>query len=302
MCEINFRKPKIEDIKRLREFFSCSDVRGCDYTPCNIYLWSDVYNTEIAYTDNVLYIRYMDDGEYYFAFPIVKKRLKAALDNLIHDCENKNIEFKLGIIEHWMFELIEKLYPGQFEINYLRDSADYVYSIEELASLAGRKYHGKKNHVNKFKKTYEKWNYESISDENIEECINMVKEWGIENHCYNNISKAEEICVMIKGLRQMKELSLKGGLLRVGDRVVAVTLGEPINDKMFVIHFEKAFADIQGAYPMINQQFILNELMDYRYVNREEDMGLEGLRRAKESYNPVFLVEKGVVTRKDAKR
>lgn len=302
MCEINFRKPEIGDVKRLREFFSGSGVNGCDYTPSNIYLWSEVYHTEIAYTDNVLYIRYMNEGEYYFAFPIVKKGLKAAFDNLMHDCENKNIEFKLGIIEHGMFEIIEKLYPGQFQITYHRDSADYVYSIEKLASLAGKKYHGKKNHINKFKKTYEKWNYESISDENVEECIEMVKAWGIENDCYNNVSKAEEICVMIKGLKQMKELSLKGGLIRAGDRVAAVTLGEPVNDKMFVIHFEKAFANIQGAYPMINQQFILNELMDYRYVNREEDMGLEGLRKAKESYNPEFMVEKGVVTRKNAKK
>ena len=198
-----------------------------------------------------------------------------------------------------MFDMIDKLYPGQFQVNYFRESADYVYSVGNLAALAGKKYHGKKNHVNKFKKTYEKWGYESINSENILECIEMVKEWGIENDCYNDISRAEEICVMIKGLRQMKELSLKGGLIRIGKKVVAVTLGEPISDNMFVIHFEKAFADIQGAYPMINQQFIIHELMDYQYVNREEDMGLMGLRKAKESYNPEFMVEKGVVTRKD---
>lgn len=298
MCEINFRKPEIEDVNRIREYFSDAGVNCCDYTPANIYLWSGVYNTEISYNDEVLYIRYMNDGEYYFSFPFAKKHLKTAFENLMGYCESKNIEFKLGIIEPWMFEIIDKLYPGQFSVDYIRDGADYVYNIADLAALAGKKYHGKKNHVNKFKKTYEKWNYERISSENLEDCIAMVKEWCVENDCCEDKSKSEEICIMINGLQHMGELSLKGGIIRAGDRIVGVTLGEEVNEKMFVIHFEKAFAGIQGAYPMINQQFIINELMDYRYVNREEDMGLEGLRKAKESYHPVFMVEKGVVTRK----
>lgn len=299
MCGINFKKPEIEDVNRLRDFLSDAGVNACDYTPANLYLWSEVYNTEIAYTEHALYIRYMNDGEYYFSFPIAKKRLKEAFDNLMHDCERKETAFQLGIVEPWMFEIIDKLYPGQFKITYNRDSADYVYSTELLAALAGKKYHGKKNHINKFKKTYEKWTYESINRENCLECIEMVKSWGMENDCFNDRSKADEMCIMIKGIKHMEELSMKGGLIRIGDKVAAVTLGEPVNDKMFVIHFEKAFANIQGAYPMINQQFILHELMDYEYVNREEDMGLEGLRKAKESYNPEFMVQKGVVTRKD---
>ncbi|MBQ3584242.1 MAG: DUF2156 domain-containing protein [Lachnospiraceae bacterium] len=298
MAEINFRKPTVEDVDKIREFLKDSGVNCCDYTPANIFLWSMVYHTQVSITDEALFVRYMHDGEYYFLFPIVKKHLKNALEMLISFCEETQIEFKLGVVEPWMFELIDTLYPKQFEVTYHRNGADYVYKTEHLAKLAGKKYHGKKNHINKFKKLNEDWSYERICKENVNDCIVMVKEWCVENECCNDQSKADEICVMINGLCHMDELSLKGGLIRAGERIVAVTIGEEVNENMFVIHFEKAFASVQGAYPMINQQFILNELMEYQYVNREEDMGLEGLRKAKESYHPEFLVEKGVVKRK----
>ena len=106
------------------------------------------------------------------------------------------------------------------------------------------------------------------------------------------------MCVTLNSLRLFEELELKGGLLRVNGEIVAFTMGEPISEDTFVVHIEKAFADVQGAYPMINQQFVEHECMNYKYVNREEDTGAEGLRKAKLSYRPVFLVEKGVVTKK----
>ena len=96
----------------------------------------------------------------------------------------------------------------------------------------------------------------------------------------------------------LEELELIGGILRVEGEVVAFTIGEPISDDTFVVHIEKAYAEIQGAYPMINQQFVEHECLKYKYVNREEDTGAEGLRKAKLSYQPVFLVEKGNVKEK----
>jgi len=100
-------------------------------------------------------------------------------------------------------------------------------------------------------------------------------------------------------LRLMNELKLTGGLLRIDGEVIAFTIGEPINEEMFVVHIEKAFKDIQGAYTMINQQFVEHELQSYQYVDREEDTGAEGLRKAKLSYRPVFLIEKGTVWEKE---
>ena len=175
------------------------------------------------------------------------------------------------------------------------DYADYVYETEKLATLAGKKLHGKRNHINKFKTLYPDWTYESLSDDNVEDCFQMALEWRNQNGCEDDPEKNAEMCVTLNSLRLYKELGLKGGVLKAGGRIVAFTVGEPLCDDTFVVHIEKAFPDVDGAYPMINQQFVQHECMDYKYVNREEDTGAEGLRKAKLSYKPAFLEEKGVV-------
>ena len=129
----------------------------------------------------------------------------------------------------------------------------------------------------------------------------MALKWREEAECEQDEEKRAEMCVTLNALRLFEELGLKGGLLRAEPEgeVLAFTIGEPLNPDTFVVHIEKAFAGIQGAYPMINQQFVIHEAQGYQYVNREEDTGAEGLRKAKLSYRPVFLVEKGMVSYKD---
>lgn len=138
-----------------------------------------------------------------------------------------------------------------------------------------------------------------MSGDNLEECFQMALKWRNDNGCNDDEEKNAEMCVTLNALRLFEELELSGGVLRVDGEIVAFTLGEPVCSDTFVVHIEKAFADIQGAYPMINQQFVEHECMDYLYVNREEDTGSEGLRKAKLSYRPVFMVEKGVVKEKE---
>ena len=196
------------------------------------------------------------------------------------------------------FALLEEIYPGRFQIEYRRDYADYVYEAEKLAKLSGKKYHGKKNHTNKFKKLYPNWQYERLNDSNVEECFQMALKWRNKNGCEEDTEKNSEMCVTLNSLRLYKELDLCGGVLRAEGNVVAFSIGEPVSDDTFVVHIEKAFADVPGAYPMINQQFVEHEVQGFSYVNREEDMGETGLRSAKESYHPIFMVEKGIVTEK----
>ena len=124
----------------------------------------------------------------------------------------------------------------------------------------------------------------------------MALEWRHLNQCDLDEEKRAEVCVTMNALRLMNELQLTGGLLRVDGKVVAFSIGEELNKDMYVVHIEKAFSNMNGAYQMINQQFVLHEAMDYKYVNREDDAGSEGLRKAKESYRPVFMLEKGIVT------
>ncbi len=204
----------------------------------------------------------------------------------------------MHLVQEQEYGLLELWYPGKFQIAYDRDSADYVYETEKLTTLAGKKLHGKRNHINKFKENYPNWVYEPVTGENVEECFQMALKWRKEAECEQDEEKRAEMCVTLNALRLLEELQLKGGLLRAepGGEVIAFTIGEPLNPDTFVVHIEKAFAEVQGAYPMINQQFVAHEAQGYQYVNREEDTGAEGLRKAKLSYRPAFLVEKGMVT------
>lgn len=127
----------------------------------------------------------------------------------------------------------------------------------------------------------------------------MAELWCMFNNCGGDDSKKSEFCVTKNSIRKFEELGLIGGVLRVDGEIVAFTIGEPVNEDTFVVHIEKAFSAVDGAYPMINQQFVEHELQGkYKYVNREEDLGVEGLRKAKLSYKPAFLIEKGIATLK----
>lgn len=139
-----------------------------------------------------------------------------------------------------------------------------------------------------------------MSKDNLEECFQMALKWREENDCENDDEKRGEMCVALNSLRLFEELHLTGGVLRIDGKVVAFTIGEPICEDTYVVHIEKAYADVQGAYTMINQQFVEHECMNYKYVNREDDTGAEGLRKAKLSYRPVLMVEKGDVTVKES--
>lgn len=127
----------------------------------------------------------------------------------------------------------------------------------------------------------------------------MALKWRNENGCEEDEEKNAEMCVTLNALRLFEELELTGGVLKIDGKVAAFTLGEPITSDTFVVHIEKAFAEVPGAYTMINQQFVEHECRAFRYINREEDTGAEGLRKAKLSYRPVFLVEKGNVKETD---
>lgn len=295
MGEIQFKRPELEDREFIHSYFTKYPSRSCEKTFANAYLWSRHYKVVYAIIENTLVFKSENQG-LAFTYPIGEAGdVKRAIDFLKTYFEEKGAPFQLYHVTESQFEQLEEWYPGRFEIQYNRDVADYVYESEKLATLSGKKLHGKRNHINKFKATFEDWKYETLSSENVEECFQMALKWREQNGCEEDEEKNAEMCVTLNSLRLQKELELTGGLLRVNGEVIAFTIGEPISEDTFVVHIEKAFAEIQGAYPMINQQFVEHECMNYKYINREEDTGAEGLRKAKLSYRPAFLVEKGIV-------
>lgn len=298
MEEIQFKRTELEDRELMHTYFQNYPSRSCERTFANALLWSRHYPVKFAIVENTLVFQSTSHGEAYTYPAGAPEDVKKALEYLKQYTEERGLSFVLYHITAEQFEQLEEWYPGRFEIEFDRDIADYIYESEKLISLSGKKLHAKRNHINKFKATHENWSYESMTEKNLEECFQMALKWRNENDCDEDHDKNAEMCVTLNSLRLFKELELTGGILRIDGEIVAFTIGEPIHEDTFVVHIEKAFADIQGAYPMINQQFVEHECANYKYINREEDTGAEGLRKAKLSYRPAFLVEKGIVKEK----
>ena len=300
MEEYQFKKAALEDKEIIDHYFRHHTSRSCERTFVNLYLWSRQYPVKWAVIENTLVFKSEDENHIAFAFPAGKDEdVKNVIPVLERYCEDRGRTFSMYNVTPDNFERLQEWFPDRYQIEYDRDQADYVYETEKLATLSGKKLHGKRNHINKFKIMYEdRWSYEPMTKDNVEDCFQMALKWRNENGCEEDLEKNAEICVTLNSLRLFEELGLKGGVLRIDGEVAAFTVGEPICSDTFGVHIEKAYAEVQGAYPMINQQFVSHECMDYKYVNREEDNGAEGLRKAKMSYRPVFMVEKGTVTRK----
>lgn len=290
---IDFREVTLDDIEWIRECNRKSKIIGSEYAAGTLFLWASAYHIKVADVGGMCCVLDDFDTDKRYVFPFGEGDKKAVIEELIKDAKERGIRFDLyGVTESSKKEL-ERMFPERFEFGDRRADWDYVYSVEKMTSLSGRKLHGKRNHIARFKDN-ENWQFEMISENNFDECLAMNKEWCDLYGAGKNDTIDKEKCAVKKAFDNYRALGLVGGLLRLDGRVIAYTLGEPLTEDVFLIHFEKAFADIQGAYPMINQQFVQNCLQDYKFVNREEDMGDEGLRKAKMSYYPEILLEKFV--------
>ena len=274
-------------INRLRE----DDRQACDYSFANNYLWRDVSRLELAKEQGCFMIRYQGrDGRCYTP-PIGAGNKKGMLDLLLETERGAGTPVTLGVLLKEDLAWLEQNYTGQYTVTTNRDDYDYVYDTEKLTTLAGKKLQGKRNHIARFKDGGN-WRYRDMMPEDAGECLRFLDRWKSLSKERWNDEMENELHVNRRALRHMAELVLDGGMLYKGEELVAFSLGEPLNSNTYVVHIEKAIASIQGAYPMINQQFVLHNCQEYQYVNREDDTGDEGLRKAKLSYYPALLVEK----------
>lgn len=202
----------------------------------------------------------------------------------------------------FMFVVVEKIfadelarYPhAKFNINADRNRFDYVYLAQDLINLSGRKFHRKKNHLNAFKKEYPDAKYLPITEEIIPKCREELDIWSetYKREKPDNQFIDYEQAAIHEIFDHFDAFKLKGGAILLDDKVVAFTFGEQFNSDTAVIHVEKAAPNVRGIYAAINQNFVEHEWAEMTYINREEDMGIDGLRQAKESYRPIKLIEK----------
>lgn len=295
---IDFKQISVEDREIITSFTMNSERRNCDLSFANLCSWQFLYNTQYAVIGNYLAFKFFVNGQLAYMMPVGKGECCDILKALKEDTDKENQPFRMLGVCNSMKEKIETITPDKFDFTSDRNSFDYIYLRTDLAELKGKKYQPKRNHANKFYKTYENHEFIDISRDNIGECLKMEDEWCRANNCDEQNGLDKEWKSINFALKHFEEIGLKGLMLRVNGKIAAFTYGMPINQTTFGVHVEKADTEIEGAYTVINQEFANRIPEQFIYLNREEDLGIEGLRKAKLSYQPTLLLEKFVATLK----
>lgn len=260
----------------------------------NIYLWNENLEQLVACADGRMVTKLRRGNQTAFVFPIGRGPLAPAVEAIREFAAAQGIPLVLrGLTEKHMAQLVEA-YPGGFSYTENENCADYVYLAEKLATYSGKALHGKKNHCNRFEAEND-WDFVPLSRELIPGCLDMLENWTEENAQRLDPSIGLERRAILKAFAAYEKLGLEGGVLRIQGKIVGFSLGEFTSPDCFDVHFEKADGGINGAYPMVCRE-LTRQLMaahpQLKYMNREEDMGLEALRRSKQSYKPEFMVRK----------
>ncbi len=266
---------------------------GCEYSFANVCLWG---RQRVAFRDGFVLFFSQFDRRTVYPFPMGQGDLKAALDSLIADARERGIPFRLTGMTGAECAQVEALYPGQFHFHTDRDSFDYVYAIEDLAELKGKKYQSKRNFSNRFRANHPDCQLLPLSEGNLSLAREMVRLWFAEKQETDPHGDfVLETLALDRAFSRFRELQMEGLLLVEEGKCLAFTMGSPLCENTFDIHFEKALDGIDGAYAFINQSFaryLREKYPHVQYLNREDDLGIPGLRKAKLSYHPHHLVAK----------
>ncbi len=290
---MNFKPIELEDKEIIDKYLETEQNMGCEMCFSSLYIWRKAYDMRYAITEDCL-VLWSKDGNNPagLRFPVGNgDRLKAAKNACEYMVSVGEKPQFYGVTEAQVDYI--KNNTDEYEIGNMSIYSDYVYETERMINLSGKKLHSKKNHLNKFKKTY-KYQYLDIKKEDKDHILNAYDSWADISDKYLQAER-NSIGDIIENIDY---LGIKGAMLKVEGEIVAFTFGDRLTDNMAVIHIEKANTAYYGAYAAINQMFAENQWSSFKYLNREDDCGLEGLQKAKKSYQPVFMVEKYKVIRR----
>ncbi|MBQ7779416.1 MAG: DUF2156 domain-containing protein [Clostridia bacterium] len=278
---LNFETPSFAMKEVVDQAVRNADVQVCDQTFGNLYCWAAAFEVALAIYEDSFVARW---GSRY-AVPVGPQRQK-----LLEELLARGVDGFVGAdgcYKAWL----EETFPGRFTFTERRSSADYIYDRQKLELLTGKKLAAKRNHINYFEQNFQ-WQIRPLDDSTLEDAIAFNERWCEQNHCLQEPSLAREGCAVRRGLRHFKELGYTGMVLYANGTPCAFTYGEPIGKAGFCVHVEKADAALRGAYPMINREFVRSLPPEIQWINREDDTGDEGLRKAKLSYQPKELLMK----------
>lgn len=298
--KIDFKPITLSDKEIITSYTQPGDFRNCDFSFANMCSWRFLYDSEYALVEGFLVIRFLIENKTRQAYmmPVGRGDLRKVICLLENDAlRHGHPLLLLGITPDAKKEL-EAAMHGEFRYIPERDYFDYVYLREDLVNLTGKKYQSKRNHINKFKKLYH-YTYMPITPELVPECLELECKWVNANRTEEDEEELSyERRSITYALKHFNELGLTGGAICQDHRIIAFSFGMPINHNTFGVHIEKADTRYEGIYALINQEFAAHLPEQYLYVNREEDLGIPGLRKAKLSYYPYELLEKSAAVKK----
>lgn len=288
-----FREITIEDIEWIENSIKDSDCLSCDYSPFNIFGWKDSYKTEINKIEDCLVCRLSIGEKWHYLFPCGNGQVDEAL-NTLEKNHNENFDYPLIIMcNRKQAEYLGDAYDIELKVGYY----DYIYNAGDLMELKGSKYHGKRNHIAQFNKKYD-WKYVPLSNENLADAEMLMLDW------FESMGSEDfrpELNLLRNSVKYSDEFNIVGGILYADNEPAALSVASfPGNDTLD-IHIEKANTKFSGVYAKIMNESVkyAYSIKEFAYVNREEDMGLENLKKSKLSLHPAFLEEKFVCTKKD---
>lgn len=255
-------------------------------------MWQDTYGITWAEEDGVLYVKGAGNRQPFLLPPFAGRDAKFVdgLEKAKEWFKQNDLEFLLRGVNPIMMERMQKLCPECYDFEPDRDNFEYIYRTSDLINLSGKKYRQKKNHLNQFRMQYMGYEYMPITTDLIPECREMAAKWMAEHSEEDGVEdEFKAINLLFDGWEQ---LGLKGGAIKIYGHVEAFCIGELLNDRIALVHIEKANNNIRGLYQAINNEFLRYTFPDIEFVNREEDMGIQGLRQAKESYHSDHFAEK----------
>ena len=290
---INFKAIELQDKPVFDKYFRQHryDTSECTFT--NLYIWRNGYGLQWTEEEGLLYVKAGWDDVLFMLQPFGAddSQLPGALDKMADWFTQNNKRFRMKGISAEFAARLEKLFPGKYQLKEDRSNYDYVYLAENLTELTGRKFSAKKNHINYFTTHYPNYRYLPMTEELIPDCIASAVEW-YDRRTDHHVGLDYEKFAVLEALGNFKYLGIQGGVIELYGKVEAFSCGESLNADTAVIHLEKGNSEIRGLYQMINREFCRNAWSHMTYINREEDMGIEGLRRAKKSYNPFKMIAK----------
>lgn len=291
---LEWAAPRLADGNWVRAIIASTDNMGSDCSFANMYLLRKKYQTELCRYKDFVIRRYHGQGARAgYTFPIGKGDIQKALETISEDAGRRGERLRFAFVTEEQKRLLEEYMPGRFRYSADAKDSDYVYLRRELAELSGRAFHKKKNHFSKFERSYPQYAYVQIGRGNWDDAQNVADRWYYEHGDKADASVRMEYEAVQEALQNFEELELFGGMIYVKERPVAMTVASGINRAAADVHFEKVVGDSaeNGGYAAINKLFAAQSA-GTEWINREEDLGIEGLRHAKESYHPKMMIKK----------